>query len=471
MNDEQQQYGSGDLTPAAIRSMTFTNRPDGYAKHEVDEFLEQVASAMEVLSSSTVGEAMRKEIQRHADISARVVLAAQDSAERLRAQAAEDAQDIIEDTKQLAEELRERGKNETRRAQQHVEELRQAFVDELRDMYDRIGSALYRFEAARKSLADNEAASEVSMAEAIEAAVTPAAEELDPLVAAALAEPVGALIEEDEPVVDLRGIQGFDDTIDEVMNPEPEVAAPTVEEVEPEDAPAPIVDQAAAIEASTAFEEGGISPAAGEPDAAIEASVWTQQPPAAEAVEWQSPAEIEAAAAGWDPAQDVAASTPEPDLAAAHTDPEEGMLGRPSATDLTEGGWLADTTQVDGTTIRTGPYVTVAGGDEDEPPLMQATVDALADDVQAEALLASDSMLPPPPTLSTEPISPPQTEAPPQAQAAATPGLTDLDLQTARQFVLNELAGGAPREAIETYLQTIGIADANAFVEQALTSG
>lgn len=454
MNDEHRLYGSGDLTPATIRAMTFTTRPDGYSRNEVNEFLEQVASAMEVLSSSTVSEAMRKELQRHADISARVVLAAQDSAERLRAQAVEDAKAIIEDTKGLAEELRDRGKNETRRAQQHVEELRQAFVDELRDMYDRIGSALYRFEAARKTLEE-------------ESVVDPAVQPQPPVSQHAelpTEPPPTTGHEEAEPVVDLRGLQGFDESVE---------------------APPP-------------------------PEAPIEESIWAQPPPA-ETVEWKSPAEVEAAAAQWQPVADdvadvVAEPQPEPifespveqapveasvvfhepaaiadppieispvehaEAVAQAPDDDNQPLGMPTTEGLTAGGWLADA-PVDGTTVRTGPYVTMSD-DEGVVP------DVSADDARAEALI-TDSPLPPPPSLSPPPPQePPAGDYYSAAPAAGTNNLdepqagpTDLDLETARRVVLESLGAGEPRQAIEEWLHTtLGIADASAFVDAALAA-
>ena len=54
-------YGTGELTPDVIRSARFSPQADGsYSPMEVHEFLEQVASAMDVLGSTGVGEAMRR---------------------------------------------------------------------------------------------------------------------------------------------------------------------------------------------------------------------------------------------------------------------------------------------------------------------------------------------------------------------------------------------------------------------------
>jgi hypothetical protein len=148
VNQSGSAYGSGDLTPDAIRTARFTLHDGRYDPSDVHEFLEQVASAMEVLSSTSAAQAMRRELQRNAEISSRVVLAGQDTAERLRQQAAEDARTIIEDTKRLAEQLRDASREELGHTREHIESLRVAFIDEMRDMYDRVGATLYRFERA-----------------------------------------------------------------------------------------------------------------------------------------------------------------------------------------------------------------------------------------------------------------------------------------------------------------------------------
>jgi DivIVA domain-containing protein len=150
VEDQGRAWGSAELTPDAIRGVRFSLRDGGYPPAEVHEFLEQVASAMEVLQSGDLAQAMRRELTRNAEISSRIVMAGQETAERLRQQAAGDARAIIEDTKQLAEKLRDASKEEQLRTRDHVEQMRQTFIEELRDMYDRIGASLYRFESASK---------------------------------------------------------------------------------------------------------------------------------------------------------------------------------------------------------------------------------------------------------------------------------------------------------------------------------
>jgi len=148
-------YGSQQLSPAVIRNFRFPGADprsggQGYSPAAVHEFLEQVASAMEVLGSSDSASAIRRELERSSEISARMVLAGHETAERLRQQAASDAQAIIEDAKRLTEALRDAARNETEHAREHVEQLRGSFIEELRDMYDRIGATLYRFETASR---------------------------------------------------------------------------------------------------------------------------------------------------------------------------------------------------------------------------------------------------------------------------------------------------------------------------------
>ena len=154
MNDDTPVYGSSQLTPAVIRNVRFPGSGaghQGYAPAAVHEFLEQVASAVEVLGSADAAAAIRRELERSSEISARMVLSGHETAERLRQQAAADAQEIIEDAKRLTEQLRDAARGETERTRQHVEQLRGSFIEELRDMYDRIGATLYRFETASRA--------------------------------------------------------------------------------------------------------------------------------------------------------------------------------------------------------------------------------------------------------------------------------------------------------------------------------
>lgn len=164
MNEYMQPFGSGDLSSARIRSMRFPTQGGGYDPAAVHEFLEQVASAVEVLTASDIAQGMRRELERSSEISSRMVLAGQEAAERLRQQAADDARTILEDTKQLAEKLRDAARDEVERTRAHVEEMRRTFTEELRDLYDRIGATLYRFENVQR-VESTEMAAEVSWPE------------------------------------------------------------------------------------------------------------------------------------------------------------------------------------------------------------------------------------------------------------------------------------------------------------------
>lgn len=176
MNEYMQPFGSGDLSAGRVRSMRFPSSGDGYDPAAVHEFLEQVASAIEVMTSSDVAAGMRRELERSSEISSRVVLAGQEAAERLREQAASDARTILEDTRQLAEKLRDAAREEVERTREHVDDIRRTFMDELRDLYDRIGATLYRFEHSRPSeAADLAAAASWPGVSAPEVVVTPEA--------------------------------------------------------------------------------------------------------------------------------------------------------------------------------------------------------------------------------------------------------------------------------------------------------
>ncbi len=142
-------FSSADMTPESIRGAQFAMRAQGYDPDQVREYLDQVASAVNVLLQDDVAAAMRAELKRNAEIASRVVLAGQETAERLREQASDEARRIIEDTKRLAEELRDASRAEVDRTRSHIDELRDSFINEMRDMYDRVGATLYRFENDR----------------------------------------------------------------------------------------------------------------------------------------------------------------------------------------------------------------------------------------------------------------------------------------------------------------------------------
>jgi hypothetical protein len=151
VDEYQQVYGTVQLTPEVIREMRFpAAHGAGYDPGSVHEFLFQVAGALEVLHANDVVQAMRRELQRNTEISSRMVLAGQETAERLREQAASDARSILEDTRQLAEQMRDAARAEVEQSRAHIEHMRATFTGELRDMYDRIGATLYRFESAHR---------------------------------------------------------------------------------------------------------------------------------------------------------------------------------------------------------------------------------------------------------------------------------------------------------------------------------
>jgi DivIVA domain-containing protein len=220
-------FGSSELNSEKVRSARFSVGADGYAPDEVHAFLEQIASAVDVLLAEPGPAAVRAELMRVQETTANMVLASQEAADRLRQNGAEDARSIVEESKKLAEELRDRAEREFSGAREHVETVRTQFIQELRDMYDRIGATLYRFEHAEKQAvaAPSEPAAATQYEQVVEHAPEPPAElPPDPLIPSApAAEPAPAA---DEPLVDLRGMT---EPAPAPAAPEPATAAPVEE--------------------------------------------------------------------------------------------------------------------------------------------------------------------------------------------------------------------------------------------------
>lgn len=142
-------FASADLTPAQVRDATFSTVTDGgWHPGEVREFLDQVATALEVITSADLVDAIRSELRRSADISARIVQAGQETAERMKAEAHADAQELVKAAQAEAVTYRSQAQSDAASARTGMEEMRDRFLNELRDIYDRIGASLYRFERA-----------------------------------------------------------------------------------------------------------------------------------------------------------------------------------------------------------------------------------------------------------------------------------------------------------------------------------
>ncbi|MCW2928918.1 MAG: hypothetical protein JWM86_2886, partial [Thermoleophilia bacterium] len=143
-------FGSDELTPELVRGATFSEEGGRYDAAEVRAFLDRVASSVEVFQSEDAPTALRAEFRRNAEIAQQVLDAGQNASEQLRRQASEAAEAVLEQARAEAEGLRATLESEISHSLSHVDQLRNQFIQDLRDLYDRIGASLYRFEQAAK---------------------------------------------------------------------------------------------------------------------------------------------------------------------------------------------------------------------------------------------------------------------------------------------------------------------------------
>ncbi len=495
-------HGTPDLTPERIRAQRFDLSDRGYAPAAVDEYLEQVASAMEVLREQPGPMAVRAELERVSASTSRLVMAAQEAGERLQRQAAEEAEEILTDARSLATELRQRAQDESARTSRHVSDIRETFVQELRDLYDRVGATLYRLEQAgeqpsagerlERSLAGIEstpdggeatsidgAGSHQAAAEEPSDAQEPVATDGEASPTAGAATPAAEALAA-EPAADTDGPTAHADELELEPHPEDPAAQAADEPLvdlrglardEPAATPAPMEDGDPGDGAATDVDEP--TPDAAATDPAV---------PAGDAMMSQEPSEPgEPAAAGDLPAAEDAGQpdgTPGPD-------------GEPGSTEAGSGesmsGWLdveagtgtsepaaAPAAEVDGSpTPEAGEPADITSsaiwgsvGDDPAAPAdpaaappewpSQPAADAAPaaetapaaeaapsadDDVRAEALLEDmDRILGDPEGGDTTP------------ESHLLSGLV-TDWPATHQFILQQVSQGADRGALETYLR------------------
>jgi hypothetical protein len=487
-------FGSDELSGELLRSATFTEVDGRYDASEVRTFLDRVASSVEVFLSTDAHSALRAEFARNAEIAQQVLDAGQNAAEQLRRQAAEEARQVLTDTQAATEHLRGEVEAEIQRSREQVEAMRAAFIQDLRDLYDRIGASLYRFERAAE-----------------ESAVTPIAE---PTRAAPVdAEPQSTAMADD--VAPAQPAAPAPAPAPE-REPEPEASAgPTL--------PAPALPElhpAAALEVAHTTAGDGLEPAhagVAEPELPEGAKppAWQQLPPEA----WgtgpggadESPAtsggpdefavvEDEPLAPG-EPlvdlremqshAGDEFESPPTvaaPDAGAAIADVEPEPAPAPeaaveAAAPESGGGWLDAADPIGETATPAAdaapaePVVEVAAPAEDAGGswLVDAPADIAGaadpgvqhDDALAEALIAG-SPFGEEDGASAAPAAevPPPLPDPNEPLAGASP-----EAVAVRQLVLDSLAAGQSRETIETYLRDhMGFMEPGAIVDAALTA-
>ncbi len=148
MTTDEHVFGTSDLTPELVRGAKFDERDGRVDATEVRNFLDRVASSLEVFLAADARTALQAEFARNAEIAKQVLDAGQSAAEQLRRQAAEEAKRILDEARDATLGLRETVDDEIEQAREQVDALRGTFIQELRDLYDRIGASLYRFEKA-----------------------------------------------------------------------------------------------------------------------------------------------------------------------------------------------------------------------------------------------------------------------------------------------------------------------------------
>jgi len=412
---------------------------------EVRAFLAHVASALEVLQSGDAQQALRAEFARNAEIAQQVLDAGQNASEQLRRQAAADARRILEETRDATMSLRETVELEIDQSRDQVVAMRGQFIQDLRDLYDRIGASLYRFErAAEESHVEPIAAPERRAFEA-----------------------------QSEPVLEAA--------------PEP------LQDPEPMYVAEPVQDEQQIPAQEIGLHEGAQAPA------------WTQLPAEAwsstegAALDAPTPSNVEdpfhviedEPLAPGEPLIDLrefATEIPPEHPAGAHVEPEMGEGDLERSEDALGGSWLEpaepavlatpeDLADLGGSWLgatEAAPEPAPAAAAEDgaeEHPGDTSREDALAEAIIAgtpfpDAAPAEDehaaTATPQLPSLSPVPVPSPAPAAAPDASP---------DALATRQLVLDALAAGQTRETIEAYLRDqLGMFDPGAFVDAALNT-
>ena len=491
-------FGSDQLTPELLRSAAFAEEDGRVDVGEVRIFLDRVASSLEVFMSGDAPTALRAEFDRNAAIATQILDAGQTASEQLRRQAAEEAKRILDEARDATLGLRETVEVEIEQARTQVEAMRGTFISDLRDLYDRIGASLYRFERA---------AEESAVAPIQEPARTPAAE---------------------TEFRNERGTHSFSaDVSDAPARAEAPASTP---------APTPAPARAAGPGARRAGERPEDQPEGqpdGQPDLpeGAKAPAWQQLPPEA----WQ------ATAAGDDPlgaaqAGDPPAPAPEalaaevPADVAPPTDPfapvieDEPLAPGEPLVDLRGFGDAVD--EAETLPAPAEPTnVTESGGSwldpaEDPPPVApQAAADAppagappaeagswleapldpdpaadaptdpalARDDALANALIGAEPVDAEPAAAAPATAAPaddlgagfalaPPEEGAPAPDAGAAPMAFPVagaspDAVAVRQLILDSLAAGQTRETVETYLREhMGLLEPGALIDAALSS-
>jgi cell division septum initiation protein DivIVA len=416
-------FRSDELTPDLVRGVTFAEQDGRVDAHEVQTFLDRVATSLETFLAQDAQSALRAEFARNANIAEQVFDAGQQAAEQMRRQAAEEAKRILDEARDATLGLRETVESEIHQAREQVEAMRGTFIQDLRDLYDRIGASLYRFErAAEESRFEPiDEPARMTATPAAAPSAEPAVEAPSPV--AAPAEDLGVGVDAEHEVELPEGAKppAWRQLPAEAWSAGPDPAA----EPDPEPDPDPVLEPSFEVQEDEplapgeplvdlrGFGEQAIA-AAEEPELAVEsaplpadaAGSWLDAtPPAAEELPPVAP-----------PAAIDASAT------------EEGLGG----------SWLES------------PVEPVVAPVDAQP-------DVARDDALAEALIA-------------EPLAPAAPVDVPVASPAPVPDASS-DAMAVRQLILDSLAAGQSREAVETYLRDqLGLLDPGVLVDAALGS-
>lgn len=438
-------FGSDELTPELLRTANFAEQDGRVDAAEVRTFLDRVASSLEIFLSQDAPTALRAEFARNAEIAQQVLDAGQTASEQLRRQAAEDARRILDETRDATERLRETMEGEIAQSRTQVETMRAQFIQDLRDLYDRIGASLYRFERA---------AEESHVAPIAE----PSREAVEwPPAQPPVAEPAPHTAQASAPQPQAAQSGRASEPAREVPDPTPAVEATAPDSSAPTDLPEgakpPAWQQLPpdAWAAAPAAPADAPAPAGGDPFAVHEDEPLAPGEPLVDLREFHDlgPASAEPVHDGtevaesvgdtlggsWLDAEDPAGTTTPPADASATSEPIEAT---PPSAGLSEGSWLVDSAE------------DVTGAEERDPGLAH-------DDMLAEALIAGTTL--------------PEDEEGADAAAAEPAVVASPDAVAIRQLILDSLAAGQTRETIETYLRDqMGFVEPGALVDAAISS-
>ncbi|MBC7461617.1 MAG: DivIVA domain-containing protein [Thermoleophilia bacterium] len=429
-------FGSGELTPDLVRGVSFTDHDGRYDAAEVDAYLDRLASAVGVLLSGDAPTALRAEFARNAEIAQQVLDAGHAAAEQLRRQAEEDTRALLARAQQQAEldaaALRDGVAADIARSRAQVVEIRDQFIQELRDLYDRIGASLYRFEKAN-------------------------------------AEEQSAPIQPPPPAAGW----GYSDGAEDVIRPTGEFQTPDTETADAPRAGGSWLDTPAdAVTIATPADPEGADAAADTRPPAwtqLPAEAWTADPPAAAPasnIELGDPFEVvedEPLAPG-EPLIDLrnfGELEPSWEIDADHAAPLAPDVDVTHAPLAHGESVFSDHVELEQEPAVVIPPVADPIPNRIGSGWLEGTTDPTSENVRAEALLAGTAGIDP--TGSAPPA--PETPGPISGQASP-------DALAVRRLILDSLAAGQSRQAIEQYLETqLGLVSPGSLIDAALAGG